>query len=100
MMSAHYKFFLKPERKPERKIVSIDKTLLNSRGATFFNVDWANEDAMNYICNDCGYIFWFADYDKHKKEQDEYAVQENECPNCYSKIDPKDTRCKNCGHII
>lgn len=34
-------------------------SLLNTRAATFFNVDWANKDAANYICADCGYIFWF-----------------------------------------
>jgi predicted nucleic-acid-binding Zn-ribbon protein len=34
-------------------------SLLNTRAATFFNVDWANKDATNYICTDCGYIFWF-----------------------------------------
>jgi len=35
------------------------RTLMNTRGATFFNFDWANKDAVNYVCNDCGYIFWF-----------------------------------------
>ncbi|MGF1585463.1 MAG: hypothetical protein ACFCUM_09100 [Bacteroidales bacterium] len=35
------------------------KSLLNTRGLTFFNLDWANKDATNYICDDCGYIFWF-----------------------------------------
>jgi predicted nucleic-acid-binding Zn-ribbon protein len=34
-------------------------SLLNTRFATFMNVDWANAQAVNYICNGCGYIFWF-----------------------------------------
>ncbi len=34
-------------------------SLLNTRAATFFNVDWANKEATNYICAHCGYIFWF-----------------------------------------
>jgi len=34
-------------------------SLLNTRLATFFNVDWANKKATNYICTRCGYIFWF-----------------------------------------
>jgi DNA-directed RNA polymerase subunit RPC12/RpoP len=34
-------------------------SLLNTRFATFMNVDWANAQAVNYICNRCGYIFWF-----------------------------------------
>jgi predicted nucleic-acid-binding Zn-ribbon protein len=34
-------------------------SLLNTRAATFFNFDWANKEATNYICVQCGYIFWF-----------------------------------------
>lgn len=34
-------------------------SLLNTRGAAFFNVDWLNKQATNYICAQCGYIFWF-----------------------------------------
>lgn len=34
-------------------------SLLNTRMATFFKVDWANKEATNYICVECGYIFWF-----------------------------------------
>jgi predicted nucleic-acid-binding Zn-ribbon protein len=34
-------------------------SLLNTRLATFFNVDWANAQAANYICARCGYIHWF-----------------------------------------
>jgi hypothetical protein len=35
------------------------RTLLNTRGATFFGLDWANRNATNHICGRCGYIFWF-----------------------------------------
>jgi DNA-directed RNA polymerase subunit RPC12/RpoP len=34
-------------------------SLLNTRLATFFKVDWANAQAVNYICTRCGHIFWF-----------------------------------------
>lgn len=34
-------------------------SLLNTRLATFFNLDWANAQAINYICTKCGYIHWF-----------------------------------------
>ncbi len=34
-------------------------SLLNTRAATFFRFDWANKEATNYICSNCGYIFWF-----------------------------------------
>jgi len=35
------------------------KTLMNIPAATFFGVEWANKEAQNYICNKCGYIYWF-----------------------------------------
>jgi predicted RNA-binding Zn-ribbon protein involved in translation (DUF1610 family) len=34
-------------------------TLMNTRGATFLGFDWANNEAENYICDNCGYIMWF-----------------------------------------
>ena len=34
-------------------------TLMNTRAATFFHVDWANKQATNYICDHCGYVYWF-----------------------------------------
>ena len=34
-------------------------SLLNTRTATFFNFDWANKEAANYICVQCGDIFSF-----------------------------------------
>jgi predicted nucleic-acid-binding Zn-ribbon protein len=37
------------------------KTLLNTRGATFFGLDWANKNADNYICENCGHILWFSE---------------------------------------
>jgi len=38
---------------------STRKSLLNTRGATFLRLDWANRYATNYICTQCGYIQWF-----------------------------------------
>lgn len=35
------------------------RSLLNTRGFTFFGLDWANRAAVNYICATCGYIMWF-----------------------------------------
>jgi len=34
-------------------------TLMNTKGATFLGVEWANKEATNYVCEQCGYIFWF-----------------------------------------
>ncbi len=35
------------------------ETLMNTAGATFLGFEWANKVAANYICNDCGYVYWF-----------------------------------------
>ena len=34
--------------------------LLNTRGMTFFGLDWLNESAITLICTKCGFIHWFA----------------------------------------
>jgi predicted nucleic-acid-binding Zn-ribbon protein len=36
------------------------ETLMNTAGMTMLGLDWANKKAVNYICENCGYIFWFA----------------------------------------
>ena len=35
------------------------ETLMNTAGATFFNFEWANKAATNYVCDSCGYVYWF-----------------------------------------
>ncbi len=35
------------------------KSLLNTKGMTFLELDWANKQADNYICDSCGYVMWF-----------------------------------------
>jgi len=35
------------------------KTLMNTAGVTFLGFDWANKPAQNYICDCCGYVYWF-----------------------------------------
>jgi hypothetical protein len=32
------------------------KNLLNTRRTTFFGLGWANKNADNYICENCGHI--------------------------------------------
>lgn len=34
--------------------------LLNTRGLTFFDLDWLNEGAITLTCTKCGFIHWFA----------------------------------------
>jgi hypothetical protein len=35
------------------------KTLMNTKGMTFFKLDWANKEADTYICDSCGHVQWF-----------------------------------------
>jgi len=35
------------------------RTLMNTRAFSFFDFDWANRTAVNYVCDKCGFIFWF-----------------------------------------
>lgn len=35
------------------------KTLMTTVGMTFMGCEWANPEAINYICEDCSYIYWF-----------------------------------------
>lgn len=35
------------------------RTLMNTRAATFFGVDWINKEAVNYVCERCGHVLWF-----------------------------------------
>ena len=37
------------------------KTLMNTMGATLLGWDFADAEAVNFICEDCSYIFWFMD---------------------------------------
>ena len=36
------------------------KTLLNTRLATIFELDWANRSASCYECAQCSFLHWFA----------------------------------------
>ncbi|RKN72971.1 hypothetical protein [Paenibacillus ginsengarvi] len=38
-----------------------DYRQLNSRGATFFGLDWVNRNATILVCKRCTYIAWFMD---------------------------------------
>jgi len=35
------------------------ETLMNTAGATFLGFEWANKAAANYVCDHCGYVYWF-----------------------------------------
>lgn len=38
-----------------------DRRQLNTKGATFFGLDWANRDAFLLVCRNCTYISWYMD---------------------------------------
>jgi hypothetical protein len=35
------------------------RSLLNTRGLTLLDLDWANRRATNFVCAQCGHILWF-----------------------------------------
>jgi len=35
------------------------KVQLNTKGMTFFGLDWANKSADVLTCQECGYLHWF-----------------------------------------
>jgi len=35
------------------------KTILLTPAAAFMNFNWGSKAAINYICDQCGYIYWF-----------------------------------------
>lgn len=35
------------------------KTLMNTPGLTFLGIEWANQQAINFVCDSCGYVIWF-----------------------------------------
>lgn len=35
------------------------RTLMDTRGAAFFGLDWAQPTAENYVCVRCGHVLWF-----------------------------------------
>lgn len=91
-------------------------TMLNSRGMTFLGLDWLNQSALNYICETCGYIFWFIDngdayIEKYEKETaigpnpsiidyETSKAEKDECPICFNKRNDDEKECRNCGYAF
>jgi rubrerythrin len=42
---------------------STRKTLLTSSSSALMNLQWADQQSDNYICSECGYLFWFMPQD-------------------------------------
>lgn len=70
--------------------------LLNTKVMTFFDLDWANEQASNFICSNCGRIEWFTlPYIPSLASQTAYG--DTECLACDSIIPHGQTSCPNCN---
>lgn len=39
----------------------LDYRQLNTKGASFFNFDWANKNAAILVCHKCSHVSWFMD---------------------------------------
>ena len=70
------------------------RILLNTRGMTFFGLDWLNADADIYVCAECGHLMWFAS-DAVSTEKDE--AQPATCLACRAIIPAGSTACPKCG---
>lgn len=69
--------------------------LLNTQMMTFFNLDWANQMASNFICSNCGRIEWFTrPYDPSDAMQTAYG--DTECLACGATIPHNQITCPEC----
>lgn len=61
--STHFTAAGKPVRCPHCGGMEFDRkdVLMNTRGATFFNLDWLNRKAVALTCKQCSRIEWFAE---------------------------------------
>ena len=60
--SPHFTAAGKPVRCPHCGGTEFDRkdVLMNTRGATFFNLDWLNRKAVALTCRQCSRIEWYA----------------------------------------
>ena len=70
------------------------RILLNTRGMTFFGLDWLNADADVYVCDKCGNLAWFASKSVAMKEA---ASEPTTCLSCKATIPEGVTVCPDCG---
>ena len=67
--------------------------LLNTRGLTFFNLDWLNRAARVLACANCGFLHWFA-ADATAESTQSY---ETECMSCGAHMSVGAKSCNECG---
>lgn len=69
---------------------------LNTSGMSFFDLDWLNNSATNYVCSRCGRIEWFTD-PPGKQAVAHSADGDTECLECGTMIPHGVTACRKCG---
>lgn len=67
--------------------------LLNTRGMTFFGLDWLNEDARVFACRNCGCLHWFGQGAGERARQDDEDV----CLSCGAELPEGQMPCPACG---
>jgi DNA-directed RNA polymerase subunit RPC12/RpoP len=68
---------------------------LNTSGMTFFNLDWLNSSATNYVCSQCGRIEWFTE-PPGTETIAHSADGDTECLECGDMIPHGVTACPKC----
>ena len=64
-------------------------TLMNTKGMTFFDMDWADSEATNFICEDCTYIYWFMEDPETKKPKGRPLTRAEEYEISFAKLSDK-----------
>jgi predicted nucleic-acid-binding Zn-ribbon protein len=65
---------------------------LNTSGMSFFDLDWLNRSAKNFVCARCGRIEWFTEVPAGEGDAGDI-----ECLECGTSIPHGQTQCAKCG---
>src|SRR5438046_153631 len=61
---------------------SKSQTLLSTKGANFFGLDWTNPSADIYLCAQCSFILWFLPTIDGEEEEVDIGSQMLTCTLC------------------
>lgn len=70
------------------------RIMLNTKGMTFFDLDWLNKDADTFACTGCGRIEWFTGA---TVSEDGEEPGDRDCPRCGYFIAAGKAFCPNCS---
>ena len=77
--------------------------MLNTTGMTFWNLEWFNRSATNYVCSRCGRIEWFMEPPGRgivvsgREAVPSAAEGDTDCLQCGTVIPHGVTICPKCG---